>query len=363
MGVAEIIMLIVGIVATVAGAAVTASSTNNTNKTNLSLNESNNQSNKELQELAYQQNLDQWNAENEYNLPINQMQRFKDAGLNPNLVYGQSSVSASSPKLQYQNQNAGSLIPYQSNLFKDLAESKWLEFAAKHSELELKKQAGEDAHNISLKQQDLLDQQINTQRQIGTGYLLDNEKKEAEKPFWSSNAQNQNILNGYNLTLRENDVNRITETNTLQDLAIKKTEQELFFANELHKFDKDKYTISNKLLQQTYEHNAKKISDTLLQLQLENKHKALTIDQVQNALKEYGLNVKARTAERLVNEYRQQFYLIYGQYPEEMDLEHAPYLWARHEAIESFGKKAFAPLLNNSYPRRFYNGLWLYSNY
>lgn len=45
-------------------------------------------------------NLQQWNRENEYNHPTAQMSRLKQAGLNPNLVYGSGTqtTSASSPK-------------------------------------------------------------------------------------------------------------------------------------------------------------------------------------------------------------------------------------------------------------------------
>lgn len=39
-------------------------------------------------------NLANWNRQNEYDSPKAQMQRFKDAGLNPNLVYGQSTTEA-----------------------------------------------------------------------------------------------------------------------------------------------------------------------------------------------------------------------------------------------------------------------------
>lgn len=35
-----------------------------------------------------------WNATNEYNKPINQMKRFEEAGLNPNLIYGQSNTTS-----------------------------------------------------------------------------------------------------------------------------------------------------------------------------------------------------------------------------------------------------------------------------
>lgn len=48
--------------------------------------------------------IDLWNKTNEYNTPANQMKRFKDAGLNPHLIYGQGnsgnagSAPASTPK-------------------------------------------------------------------------------------------------------------------------------------------------------------------------------------------------------------------------------------------------------------------------
>lgn len=52
--------------------------------------------------LAKQQNqwnLDQWNRENEYNTPVAQMSRYKSAGLNPDLMYGQQNLSAASPEM------------------------------------------------------------------------------------------------------------------------------------------------------------------------------------------------------------------------------------------------------------------------
>ena len=43
------------------------------------------------QEQAY--NLQLWDLTNQYNSPAAQMARYQDAGLNPNLIYGQSNVS------------------------------------------------------------------------------------------------------------------------------------------------------------------------------------------------------------------------------------------------------------------------------
>lgn len=56
------------------------------------------QSNNNLQlEMMNQQRtwaVDDWNRNNAYNSPAQQMQRYKDAGLNPHLIYGQSNTSA-----------------------------------------------------------------------------------------------------------------------------------------------------------------------------------------------------------------------------------------------------------------------------
>lgn len=55
--------------------------------------------NKELAGYQNQLNIDQWNRENAYNSPLAQMNRYKQAGLNPNLIYGQQNLSANSPEL------------------------------------------------------------------------------------------------------------------------------------------------------------------------------------------------------------------------------------------------------------------------
>lgn len=39
-------------------------------------------------------NLRMWNMQNEYNTPANQMKRYREAGLNPNLIYGSGQASA-----------------------------------------------------------------------------------------------------------------------------------------------------------------------------------------------------------------------------------------------------------------------------
>lgn len=50
-----------------------------------------------MQALQNDYNTRMWHMSNAYNSPANQMRLFKEAGLNPNLVYGQMSDVASSP--------------------------------------------------------------------------------------------------------------------------------------------------------------------------------------------------------------------------------------------------------------------------
>ena len=47
--------------------------------------------NMELAKYQFDRNLEMWNLQNQYNTPASQMQRFRDAGLNPNLIYSQGS--------------------------------------------------------------------------------------------------------------------------------------------------------------------------------------------------------------------------------------------------------------------------------
>lgn len=57
--------------------------------------------NKELAEYQYSKDLEMWERNNEYNSPALQMERLRNAGLNPNLVYGSGAVantSGSMPK-------------------------------------------------------------------------------------------------------------------------------------------------------------------------------------------------------------------------------------------------------------------------
>lgn len=84
------------------GAASQNVNINKTIKAQAQENEKNRQYNLQLAKMQNEWNLQQWERENEYNNPLNQMARLKAAGLNPNLVYGNGaaqSTAAPSPSL------------------------------------------------------------------------------------------------------------------------------------------------------------------------------------------------------------------------------------------------------------------------
>ena len=62
-------------------------------------NQKNREWNLNLAKQQNQWNIDQWNRENAYNAPSAQMARYKSAGLNPDLIYGQQNLSAASPEM------------------------------------------------------------------------------------------------------------------------------------------------------------------------------------------------------------------------------------------------------------------------
>lgn len=77
----------------VAGSLFGKKSQDNTNKQQM-----------ELAKYQYEKNLEMWNRQNEYNAPSAQMQRYQEAGLNPNLIYNSGTAvsgnSSTSPGYQ-----------------------------------------------------------------------------------------------------------------------------------------------------------------------------------------------------------------------------------------------------------------------
>lgn len=72
--------------ASLAGSAINAGSQSRTNQSQLSYS-------REMYDKQRADALADWNRQNQYSSPVAQMMRFKEAGLNPNLIYGQQTQS------------------------------------------------------------------------------------------------------------------------------------------------------------------------------------------------------------------------------------------------------------------------------
>ena len=73
------------------------------NKANERLVDKQNAAQMKLAEYGYNKDLEMWNQQNQYNSPIEQMQRLKAAGLNPALVYGNGAVGNSAGTIPHYN--------------------------------------------------------------------------------------------------------------------------------------------------------------------------------------------------------------------------------------------------------------------
>lgn len=86
-----------GLIDGIIGSGISAATDVYVNKKNLEFQQQANEQNIQLQRDINQQNLYQqwkmWEATNNYNSPVEQMARYREAGLNPNLIYGQSNTA------------------------------------------------------------------------------------------------------------------------------------------------------------------------------------------------------------------------------------------------------------------------------
>jgi len=88
-----------------------------------------NRANRKMAEYTYSKDLEMWERQNAYNSPEQQMQRFKDAGLNPNLIYGQGNAGNATTLPKYQKPDISIKAPQANvmgnlNMYQDLKNKK-----------------------------------------------------------------------------------------------------------------------------------------------------------------------------------------------------------------------------------------------
>lgn len=102
----------------------------------------NKQANQESREFAEQQSQEAWNREYElylqnleYNKPVNQMARYKDAGLNPNLIYGQGTPGNASTTAPNYNVPQWKQVPMQAPNFSNFL-NQYYDFKFKQAQID-----------------------------------------------------------------------------------------------------------------------------------------------------------------------------------------------------------------------------------
>lgn len=150
----------------------------------------------------------QWHKMNEYNSPMAQMQRFKEAGLNPNLIYGQSSTAPAIQTGRYDSPRSGSYNPRAVDL-SGMANS----IGAGLQNYVSFREAGARTDNLQA-QNDVLKQEAIIRSLQAAGLAMDNSIKSEQVPFAKQMANdaatvaNSNALSS--LQSRENLVQQFT---------------------------------------------------------------------------------------------------------------------------------------------------------
>lgn len=101
------ISAIIGGVSSIFGSGMSYKGQREANKTNI-----------ELARQGREHDVNMWNRQNEYNTPEMQMQRLKEAGLNPNLIYGSGQAStgnADAPKPAHVATTSNALASFNNN--------------------------------------------------------------------------------------------------------------------------------------------------------------------------------------------------------------------------------------------------------
>lgn len=133
---------------------------------------------KSLYDYQHSKNVQDWYRENQYNSPVEQMNRLKAAGLNPNLVYqsgnpigASGSIESASPQVVPNDFGSAG-----SQLSQAMIDSYYRQQQLEH----------EESNIMSLIEYREFINQMNSQKTEGQS--LDNEKKRVGRQYWSESA-------------------------------------------------------------------------------------------------------------------------------------------------------------------------------
>lgn len=182
-----------------------------------------NQGQMDLAKYQNEQNIKMWNMQNAYNTPAMQMQRMQEAGLNPNLMYGQGTTgnASSSPDAMTPQMTKPDLsYQYVADAGKSVGDAVQSYIQAQMADASIKKIDADTAltrQNIVNMQED---EKLKKLHQISMGFA--NSKSQKELEFWEQryNAE-MAVLDSTNILQRStaelNDARRF-DSNAMRPL-------------------------------------------------------------------------------------------------------------------------------------------------
>jgi len=126
--------------------------------------------NKELAKYSYGKDMEMWHLQNQYNNPKSQMQRFSEAGLNPNLIYGQGNPGNATTSPKYNTPTAGLLK----------TKSPKMDIIPQYQNLRMQNAQIQNTEANT----NLTNEQTKTQESVGTMKLIDAELKNIDLAYW-----------------------------------------------------------------------------------------------------------------------------------------------------------------------------------
>lgn len=137
---------------------------------------------KKLMAYQNQMNVQNWNMQNRYNSPANQMKRLKDAGLNPALVYGNGATTQATSVPAPSGQQ-GQHDPFQYQNIDFLQNGVTQMLATAQMEANIKKTEQETVNLGQYNRIQAQDEQLRALQVVAQG--LSNAKTKEEKEIWS----------------------------------------------------------------------------------------------------------------------------------------------------------------------------------
>lgn len=270
----------------IAAAAIPALAGLQGNVLNLVAGEYNNRRTREHQEKMYARqradNLADWNMMNQYNSPEAQMRRYKEAGLNPNLIYGQQNMSPAIKSADTQNWSP--IAPQVDTSMIGEAVNQYFNVQRFNSEME-----------TAQKQRQLIDKQIELTQNKALTELEQPSYVNAKKMLTIEDKWTKAIANDYAQETKEINKKMLNNRNSLLEAQyqvahqnIKNMKQNLISsrdannrANQLQPYVQRSHVLKNILTEYQSEesHERKKqIEENLKKLQLTNEKLQLGLD-------------------------------------------------------------------------------------